>query len=121
MAYYLVKKTQILHVFTDQNKRQRSPSSPRDREQREYEGGEKNIKKSRNAHTADHDFNFHDYKSSLNKIFFREDTFLKRFVLVFFKLVWLNKVDKYLRCLLQHLNFNIHVFFIPFLQKLQRV
>ncbi|XP_078313868.1 putative ATP-dependent RNA helicase DHX34 isoform X2 [Crassostrea virginica] len=61
----------------DQNKRQRSSSSPRDREQRDYEGGEEN-KKSRNAHTADHDFNFHDYKSSLNKIFFREDTFLKR-------------------------------------------
>ncbi|XP_034326251.2 probable ATP-dependent RNA helicase DHX34 [Magallana gigas] len=26
----------------------------------------------------DYDFNFHDYRSSLNKIFFREDTFLKR-------------------------------------------
>lgn len=28
----------------------------------------------------DYDFNFHDYRSSLNKIFFREDTFLKRLV-----------------------------------------
>lgn len=29
---------------------------------------------------ADYEFNFHDYRSSLNKIFFREDTFLKRLV-----------------------------------------